>query len=234
MRKANRITLWGVLLALTFLLSPTLGQGTSELGRFQKVQSLLDKGELVAHWVGQGRVAGDIVELTLDNTTEEAIAITLESGTVLVLEDEELAREFQPILLEETVTLLVPAQGSTTRMLRGYCLEYELEPPAKGREFPYRFPPDTVAYQPALDVLEASLTYDAEKNVLPVQRQRTVVIQRAIWAALGQMTKEKLLEDIYLDAASEKKTLSRRQAERIANVIWEEVQRLLAMRSLKD
>lgn len=217
---------FGLLLAL-FLVSPSAWAQEATSGSFLEVQKLLDDGSLVAHWKGQGRVAGDILELTLDNTTEEAIAVTFESGTVLVLEDEELAKEFQPLILEETVTLLAPAQGSVTRMLRGYCLDYELEPPAVGREFPYRFPADTVAYKPALEVLKASLTYDAEQNVMPVDRQRTVVIQRAIWTAMGQMTKEKLLEDILLDAAAEKKVLSQRQAERLADVIWDEVQRLL-------
>ena len=220
------------LLLTLFLVIPCLAEEpvTSESsGAFRQVRQLFDDGTLVPHWVGQGRVAGDIVELTLENTKDQAIAITLESGTVLELEDPELARKYQPILLEETVTMLVPALGKTTRMLRGYCLNYELDPPEKGRDFPYRFPENTIAYTPAIAVLKASLTYDAEKNVLPVQRQRTLVIQRAIWTALGQMSREKLLEDILLDAAADGKSLSPEQAQRLADVIWEEVERLLKM-----
>lgn len=223
-----RLTLW--LLLILFLIGPSLGeeQATSgSSGTFRQAQQMIDDGTLVPHWVGQGRVAGDIVELTLENTKDQAIAITLESGTVLELQDPELAKKYQPILLEETVTLLAPALGKTTRMLRGYCLNYELDPPEKGRDLPYKFPENTIAYAPAIAVLKASLTYDAEKNVLPVQRQRTLVIQRAIWTALGQMTKEKLLEDILLDAAAEGKTLSPEQAQQLADVIWEEVERLL-------
>lgn len=227
----RKLQILGFLLPLLLVLhgpavaeEEVLGQGE----KLHRVQELLDSGALVARWVGQGRVAGDIVELTLENTTDQAIAITLESGTVLVLDDEALATEFQPILLEETVTILVPAQGSFTRMLRGYCLDHELKPPAIGRDFPYRLSPDTSAYTPALEVLKASATYDAETHILPVERQRTVVIKRAIWAALGQMTREKLLEDIYLAAASKNKTLSEREANRIADVIWAEVQRLLS------
>lgn len=221
----------GLILTLFIIgtVNPALAdqKGDSPLGEFLEIQKLLDDGSIVAHWKGQGRVAGDIVELTLDNTTDEAIAITLESGTVLVFEDEEYAKEFQPIILEETVTLLAPANDSVTRMLRGYCLDYELLPPAVGRNFPYRFPIDTVAYRPAKDILEASLTYDAEKNVMPVDKQRTIVIQRAIWTAMGQMTKEKLYEDIMLDAQAAGKKLSKRQAQRLTDVIWDEVQRLL-------
>lgn len=205
------------------------GEQASSSGSFESIKKLFEEGQLVAHWKGQGRVAGDIVELTLDNTTDEAIAITLQSGTVLVLDDEELAAEFQPMILEETVTILVPAHASVSRMLRGYCLNYELLPPAAGREFPYRFSDDTIAYKPAIDILKLSLSYDAEQNVMPVNKQRTIVIQRAIWTALGQMSKEKLLEDIKLDAAAEKKVLSKQQAQRLADAIWEEVQRLISM-----
>lgn len=202
---------------------------SEEASAFANVKRLLEDGSLIAHWKGQGRVAGDIVELTLNNTTEEAIAVTLPSGTVLVLEDEELSKEFQPIILEETVTLLAPAKGSTKRMLRGYCLNYELLPPAAGRDFPYKFPENTLAFKPAIAVMKASLSYDAQKNVMPVDKQRTIVIQRAIWTALGQMTRDKLLEDIMLDAAAENKTLSKQQARRLADTLWDEVQRLLSM-----
>jgi hypothetical protein len=194
---------------------------------FQPIQRLFDDGLLIPTWVGQGRVAGEMLALTLENTTDQPIAITLEPGMVLELEDPALAQEFQPVMLETDSTLLVSPKSTLTRMLRGYCLNYELLPPAADRAFPYRFPADTLAYTPAIEVLKASLTYDAQENVLPVDVQRTVVIQRSIWAALGQTDRDKIYEDILADAAAAGKTISKKKAGRIADVIWSEVQRLL-------
>ena len=190
------------------------------------LQELFDSGKLEPTWLGQGRVAGEMVELVLQNNTDAPFVVELESGMVLELQDEALAREFQPIMLEENSTLLVPANGSVTRVLRGYCLEYELEPPSKGRAFDYRFPADAVAWTPAVNVLKASLTFDSEKKVLPVHYQRTVVIQRSIWLALGQTDKEKLYQDILQDAADAGKTISKKKARRLADTLWEEVKRL--------
>lgn len=190
------------------------------------LQELFDSGKLEPTWLGQGRVAGEMVELVLQNNTDAPFVVELESGMVLELQDEALAREFQPIMLEENSTLLVPANGSVTRVLRGYCLDYELEPPSKGRAFDYRFPADAVAWTPAVNVLKASLTFDSEKKVLPVHYQRTVVIQRSIWLALGQTDKEKLYQDILQDAADAGKTISKKKARRLADTLWEEVKRL--------
>lgn len=192
------------------------------------IQELFDTGQLIPTWLGQGRVAGEMLELTLQNTTDRPIALDMEPGMVIELEDDTLAQEFQPVLLETDTTLLVPAGGTLTRVLRGYCLNYQLLPPEAGREFPYRFPADATAYMPAIKVLKASLTYDAAKNVMPVNQQRTIVIQRGIWAALGQTDKEKLLEDILKDAADAGKHISKKKAQRLADNIWNEVQRLLS------
>ena len=200
-----------------------------QVGGFQNIQQLFDNGSLIPNWIGQGRVAGDMLELQLQNTTNQAIAIAMEPGMVLELGDSVLAREFQPVMLEGDSTLLVPANGTLTKMLRGYCLDYNLEPPAAGRSFPYRFPADTVAYAPAMKVLKNSLNYDAEKNVMPVNKQRTIVIQRSVWAALGQTDKEKLYEDILKDAASSGKSISKRKARRLADALWSEVERLMNM-----
>ena len=191
------------------------------------VQALFDNGSLIPVWKGQGRVAGEMLELTLTNTTNQPIAIDMDPGVVLELEDETLAQEFQPVMLESDRVLLVPANGTLTTMLRGYCLDYSLDPPFAGRVFPYRFPADTTAYAPAIDVLKASLTYDAEMNVLPPGQQRTVVIQRSIWASLGQGDKQKLYEDILSDARSAGKEISKKKAKRIADRLWNEVERLL-------
>ncbi|MCA9778541.1 MAG: hypothetical protein KC800_17555 [Candidatus Eremiobacteraeota bacterium] len=193
------------------------------------LQELFDSGRLEPTWVGQGRVAGEMVELTLKNNTDAPFVVDLEPGMVLELEDEVLAQEFQPIMLEETSTILVPANSSVSKLLRGYCLDYDLEPPSKGRAFDYRFPADAVAWSPAINVLKASLTYDSQKKVLPVEHQRTVVIQRSIWVALGQTDKEKLYQDILQDAADAGKTISKKKARRLADTLWEEVERLVKL-----
>lgn len=193
------------------------------------VQQLFDNGSLIPVWRGQGRVAGEMLELALTNTTNQPIAIDLDPGMILALEDEELADAFQPVMIETDSVILVPANGTYTKMLRGYCLDYTLDPPAANRTFPYRFPADTVAYAPAIDVLKASLTYDAAESVLPPDKQRTIVIQRSIWAALGQNDKEKLYQDILADAAEAGKTISKKKARRLADSLWNEVERLMKM-----
>lgn len=192
------------------------------------IQQLFDSGQLVPTWTGQGRVAGEMLELQLQNTTDRPIALAMEPGMIVELEDQELAREFQPVMLETDTTLLVPANGTLTRMLRGYCLNYELEPPAANRTFPYRFPADATAYMPAIKVLKSSLTYDASKNVMPVGKQRTIVIQRGVWAALGQTDKEKLYEDILKDAAAAGKQISKKRAKKLADTLWKEVEKLMS------
>jgi hypothetical protein len=191
------------------------------------LQELFDSGQLEPTWIGQGRVAGEMIELGLKNNTDAPFVVDLEPGMVLELEDEDLAREFQPIMLESDSTILVPANASVTKMLRAYCLDYDLEPPAKGRAFDYRFPADAMAWTPAADVLKASLTYDADNRVLPVEHQRTVVIQRAVWVALGQTDKEKLYRDILADAAEAGKKISKKKARRLADTLWKEVERLV-------
>lgn len=193
------------------------------------IQQLFDNGSLIPTWKGQGKVAGEMLELTLQNMTDQPIAIDLDPGMVLTLGEDRLAKEFQPVLIETDSVLLVPARGTLVKMLRGYCLDYSLEPPAAGRAFPYAFPADAMAYTPAVDVLKASLTYDAEQNVMPPDKQRTIVIQRAIWAALGQNDKEKLYEDILADAAQAGKTISKKKARSLADALWSEVQRLMQM-----
>ena len=208
---------------------PTPKLPTKNVAGGLPVQQLFDNGSLVPVWTGQGRVAGEMVELALTNTTNQPIAIDLDPGMVLALEDEELANAFQPIMLETDSVLLVPANGTLTKMLRGYCLDYTLEPPAANRAFPYRFPADAVAYAPAIDVLKASLSYDAAQNVMPPDKQRTIVIQRSIWAALGQNDKEKLYQDILADAAAAGKKISKKKARRLADALWSEVQRLMEM-----
>lgn len=191
------------------------------------VQELFDNGALIPVWTGKGVVAGEMLELGLTNTTDQPIAIDMGPGMVLELEDEELARAFQPVMIESDMTILVPANSSITKVLRGYCLDYSLDPPSLGQVYPYRFPADATAYAPAINILKASLTYDAERNVLPPNQQRTVVIQRSIWASLGQGDKQKLYEDIIKDAAAAGKVISKKKARRIADRIWDEVERLI-------
>ena len=207
---------------------PTPQLPARNVGGGVPIQQLFDNGTLIPIWTGQGRVAGEMLELGLTNTSDQPIAIVLEPGMVLALEDEELASAFQPIMLESDKTLLVPANGTLVKNLRGYCLDYSLLPPTANRAFPYRFPADTTAFAPAADVLQNSLSYDAQRNVMPVTQQRTVVIQRAIWASVGQNDKEKLYQDILADAAKAGKVITKKKARSIADVLWKEVERLMS------
>ena len=194
-----------------------------------QIQPLINNGSLVPLWIGQGRVAGEMLDLALRNTTEQPISVELEPGMVLELEDPELSSAFQPIMLESQKTILVPPGGESRMSLRGYCLDYSLAPPSAGKPFPYSFASNTDQFQPARNVLDASLNYDAEQNLLPAEYQRTVVIQRGIWAALGQTNEDKLYDDILSDAASSGKSISKKKARRLARDIWNEVERLMAL-----
>lgn len=181
-------------------------------------------------WTGRGTVAGDMLDATFTNNGKEAVTVDIVPGIVLNDKDQKA----QPIMLEDTLKFTLQPGESTSMPLRGYCLDFELDPPALGAGVDYEVAGDVAKYETAIRNLWAGLRLDrdgAYKPVLKPLMHRTIVIQRSIWASLGgnnPTTVEKLDEDLREDTAEAGLEYSNQKVRFLTNRIWDDVEKTQA------
>ncbi len=181
-------------------------------------------------WTGKGTVAGEMLDATFTNNGKGALTVDIVPG--IVLTDKE--QKAQPIMLEDTLKFTLQPGESTSMPLRGYCLDFELDPPAMGAGVDYEVAQDVSRYETAIRNLWAGLRLDRDGGFKPVLKplmHRTIVIQRSIWASLGgnnPTTVEKLDEDLRDDTAQAGLEYSNQKVRFLTNRIWDDVEKTQA------
>ncbi len=181
-------------------------------------------------WSGLGRVAGEMVDAAFTNNSSAPMTVKLIPGIVLADND----GESQSIMLEiNTEFELAPGEAVALESVRAYCLEHEKDPPALGQGVDYQVVTDVSGFAPAIKNLWAGLRLDLNGQYQPVLKpiqHRTLVIQRAIWASLGEPnpgSQEKLTTDLKKDAATGEHGLSDDKIEWLSGRIWGDVEKTI-------
>lgn len=225
--KTALIVLW---LALAPLAYAQDGSAVSTVRSAAAVVLQEETDGLDIDWTGKGTVAGEMLNATFTNNGKGALTVNLVPGIVLTDKD----GQAQPIMLEDTMEFTLQPGESTSMPLRGYCLDFNLDPPALGAGVEYQVAQDVSQYETAIKNLWAGLRLDrdgAYKPVLKPLMHRTIVIQRSIWASLGgnnPTTEEKLDADLREDTAKAGLEFSAEKVHFLTERIWADVEKTQA------
>lgn len=180
-------------------------------------------------WIGMGLVSGDMVDMELTNLTDQAISFRLVPGMVL----QDPGQEVQPILLEENLRFTLEGGETVKRRLRGYCLDYRKNPPARSSEEDYQVRTDLDKYRSAIGIVYSGLRLEKEGRLRPVLRpliHRTVVIQRAVWSVMGEgnpNSQEELVLDLDDELKYRSSIFPEGQTNCLSDRLWADVQKIL-------
>ncbi len=144
-----------------------------------RIQAQISRG-LQLEWQGRGLFSGNIFNLKMTNNTGEDMTVNLATGQVIEPGDPGT----QKMILEGTGDVVIPAGKSVTLLVRGYCLESNKQPPS-ARSGGFKVAGDASPYRQAVMTVREGMRlaragmYGTE---LQLDKQRTIVIQRALWA----------------------------------------------------
>lgn len=181
---------------------------------------------LLLEWVSRGKVAGDSLDLRIVNRSYDALTVTLMPGMVFVDE----SGRYQPFILEEGRTIsLTPGQQKKLSGLRAYNLDHSRGPRPQGQRRAYKTVVELKPYTAPVKALWAGVRRDFEGRMKPVVNpvlHKTIVLQRAVWASLGEpnpASQEKLENDLMDDAISGHYPFDEKKIEWIAEGLWKDV-----------
>lgn len=184
------------------------------------------KSGLLLDWLSRGKVAGESVAARLLNQSEKEMEIQFMPG--MVFQDPE--GRYQPFILETALTVgLAPGETRQLNNLRAYNLDHAKGPAVAQTHYNHQTLTDLNPYSPAIKALWAGIRRSAEGEMQPVvspMLHKTVVLQRAIWASLGDpnpSTLEKLEKDIWADTLSGAHPFSQHKAKWMAGHFWKDV-----------
>ncbi len=150
------------------------------------VNNLIGQG-LSAQYRGVGKVAGEMVEISAQNTGTKTMNFNLVPGMVL---EASAGSGVQPLILEDNIPVTLSPGEQFSRKLNCYCLDYNVDPPTPGQLYDYTWAPTlSPKWADPIKVLLSGLKLDSSNQFSPIVRQtqhRRIVIQRAIWEVLGQ------------------------------------------------
>lgn len=186
----------------------------------------MGRGRVKVSFTGLGAIAAEMVTVRITNTSSASITFTLTPGVVL---GAPTGSRIQSVLNEQEVTLEIAPGETASHALVGYCLDYRASPPPKGASIAYTFGGDLSRYAMAIVVLDTASRLDAEGRftaVLPPLQHRRIVTQRAVWAALGQVSasteadKLALRDEIKLELKRGGKALATKELNLLTDSVW--------------
>lgn len=222
-----------IILSLVLLSCVALAQDGTAVNQVRAASQTLaqqEKDGLLIAWLSRGRVAGESVAARLVNQSNKPIEVNLLPGMIL----EDPNGKFQPFMLETSLTLtLAPGQTKELEHLRAYNVDHSKDPGADGTHYPNKTVVDIEPYTPAIKALWAGLRRSADNEMHPVVTpllHKTIVIQRAIWASLGDpnpTTLERLEQDLKNDDRAADHPHTEHKSEWIAGRLWKDVSKTL-------
>ncbi len=221
-----------ILALVLVLFFPALGQNLagSVQASSQVLSQQLSAGNLDVSFQGLGLVSGEMVDMTVTNNGSEPVTLEFLPGMVL----DDPSGKVQPIMLEEAFKMTVEPGETVGKTLRGYCLDHSKDAPSGNAAENYELATDLEQYTPAIEVLYSGLKLDRAQKLKPVLRprlHRTVVLQRSIWASVGEKnpkTQEELASDIQREIATQNSMLfPLDQVDCLSERLWADVQRVM-------
>ncbi len=232
LRLSRRAAPFALLLLLFWSALPVPAQSTiaSVQAASVALAGQLASAEIEVSFEGLGLVSGEMVDMTLTNSGQSEATLRFVPGMVL----DDPTGQVQPIMLEESVELTLEPGESIRKTLRAYCLDHSKDAPSGAAAENYELATDLLQYEPAIDVIYAGLELERAQKLRPVLRpvaHRTVVLQRSIWASVGEKnpkSRQELAGDIRQEIATANNALfAPEQVDCLSKRIWSDVQRIL-------
>ena len=220
------LLLTGLTAAQTVVLSKLVYSVQEVSVQFRKQ---IDSKQASVKWIGMGLVSGDMVDMELTNLTDQPLSFRLVPGMVL----QDPGQEVQPILLEENLRFTLKGGETVKRRLRGYCLDYRKNPPARASEEDYQVRTDLAKYKDAIEIVYSGLRLEKRGKLRPVLRpliHRTVVIQRAVWSVMGEgnpNSQAELVLDLEDELQYRSSIFPEGQTNCLSDRLWADVQQIL-------
>lgn len=151
-------------------------------------------GEVKFEWRGMGKNSGEILELELKNTTDRPGEISLVPGLLLTPPS---GSSFQPFVLGLNPAIKIPANGTTKAVVRGYCLDRNVQPPTAGQQVDFQVGVELGKYSQQVRCVWKGLELERSGALHDDlgERHAETVIQRAIWSSQGESPQD-LAKDI--------------------------------------
>lgn len=197
--------------------------------------ALLGKG-LEVSFTGEGKFSGNIFTMTLTNQGSEPMTVEMPAGMVMTPSE---AGSQRMIVESAGSGPIAVAPGQTVEVtIRGFCLDSDKQPPAEGKVVDYAVASDVTPYRDAIRTVLAGLRLSNENRYghefLPTL-QRTIVVQRAIWA---QEPEPYTQDDLYIELEKEMANTESAEAAhagdpmQLAQALWRDVQ--LTLRTAQE
>lgn len=190
------------------------------------IRKLVDDGQLSASYVGLGRVAGQMVDMTLTNLSGKPINLNFYPGMVL---EPGATSSAQPMMLEDSFPITLQPGESVNRLLNCYCLDETIPPPEKGQAIALDWSKVVeTKWAGEVKILHTGLKLDETKIFNPVMtplQHRRVVIQRSIWTYQGDQHDVEKLEKVVRDDGQGK--LSKKIVRKIADSVYNDLVKTL-------
>ena len=202
------------------------GNAVSQVQTASKRLAQQQKSGLLLDWRSRDKVAGESVAARLLNQSDEKMEVQFMPGMVF----QEPDGRYQPFILETGLTIdLAPGETRELENLRAYNLDHSKGPAVSQTHYKHQTLTDLNSYSPAIKALWAGIRRNADGEMHPVvspMLHKTVVLQRAIWASLGDpnpSTLEKLEKDIWADTLSGAHPFSEHKARWMAGNFWKDI-----------
>ena len=171
---------FGVALSL-FGVSPAFATPSGEIAQSVKNLMQLQRSGVEFSWVGNQDYAGEMLKITIKNTSNQPVVVNLEPWIIL---DPANGRSQRLMVETSGHWNLAPGQVVADFPVRCYCLDSFMDAPAVGEKLPMAFEQDLPRYEKEIEVLQQALEL-SKKGKLSATTEPlthfTVVVQRALW-----------------------------------------------------
>lgn len=193
---------------------------THKPGELQIPKENPQLGEVKVSWKGKGQAAGHVLDCTVENSSQEELIWPMVPGVVLK------APGAQTMILAEVSEVRVPPGGARTFPVRGFCLNYQVRPPANGQTVAYEPVPAPERYADSIRCLVGGLKLESEGKLQGSlgDQQSTTVIQRALWSVEGVAGKAELDRDLRRQVSEARLDRSDAEVTSLVNEIWNQVE----------
>jgi hypothetical protein len=179
-------------------------------------------------FTGTGLESGHVLNMKVSNKGKETVSFQLPQLTVL----EPSSGAYAPMVVESKGGWEIPPGRDFTVKVLGYSLDQSKAGPRRGQSVKYA-PVVGNQHSTAQYALKKSLEYERSRGfqatLLPLDKHRTLVIQRLIWTVYGARnpkTPQALVEDLDRRFQSGGETVSAQSVHALAGSIWKDVERV--------
>lgn len=178
---------------------------------------------------GRGLETGKVLDVKISNKGDTRHLVQIPQFTVLEPADS----RYSPVLLESYGGWEVEPGAYFTARLSGYSLEHQKDMPSNGARLTYTPSTGAKKYKPAQYALREGLKMEKRGKFRPLilskEKHRLVVLQRAVWKAVGGKNPtgpEELYSDIARALKSKGKPMSEKATGALVASVWRDVEQI--------